>query len=188
MTAVLWILLLLFALLLIGVLAATVYLYRFGLKRRPFPKSPPDRDIWAEPPGPRKNRDGTPFDPYGWGEDIRRAETALYEMAQKFPRYTVRSRDGLTLAGRYFPPEGDTRGIVLMVHGYRSNPMGDFSCAVRDMRAMGMGCFLIEQRAHLTSEGDTITFGAMERYDILAWTQFLAREFPGRPVDRKSVV
>lgn len=165
------------------VLFVTVYLYRYGLARRPLKRFPESRDVWAQPPKPRLNRDGTPFDPYGWGEDIRRAEQRLYEMAQTASRYTVRSHDGLTLAGRYFPPEeGTPRGIVLLVHGYRSSPLGDFSCAVRDMHKLGMGCFLIEHRAHLTSEGDTITFGVMERYDVLAWTRLIEKEFPGVPV------
>lgn len=179
---VVWILGAVFLVAAAAVLLITVYLYRFGLVRRPFKKSPPDRDVWAQPPEPRKNRDGTPFDPYGWGEDIRQAERQLFEMAQTAPRYTVRSHDGLTLSARYFPPEGETRGIVLQVHGYRSSPLGDFSCAVRDMRKLGMGCFLIEHRAHLTSEGDVITFGVMERHDVLAWAKLIEREFPGMPV------
>ncbi len=179
----LWILLALLLLLVAAVLLITVYLYRFGLVRRLFKKSPPDADVWAEPPKPRQNRDGTPFDPYGWGEDIQKAEQHLFEMAQTAPRYTVRSHDGLTLSARYFPPEeGKPRGIVLLVHGYRSSPMNDFSCAVRDMHKLGMGCFLIEHRAHLTSEGDTITFGVMERYDVLAWARLIEQEFPGMPV------
>ncbi len=179
----LWILLAVLLLAVAIVVLITAYLYRYGLGRRPAKGFPPDRDVWAEPPKPRTNRDGTPFDPYGWGKDIFNAEQHLYELAQTAPRYTVRSHDGLTLAARYFAPEeGTPRGIVLLVHGYRSTPLGDFSCAVRDMHKLGMGCFLIEHRAHLTSEGDTITFGVMERYDVLAWARLIEREFPGMPV------
>jgi len=170
-------------LLLLAVFIITLCLYRIGLCRRPFPHSRMQADVWASSPTPRRHADGSPYDPYGWGERIRAADLTLYELAQTAPRYTVRSEDGLTLAARYFAPEnGSPRGIVLMVHGYRSDPMNDFSCAVQDMRRMGMGCFLIEHRAHLTSEGDTITFGIRERYDIRTWARFLDTHFPGVPV------
>ncbi len=180
---VFWILLALFCLALVFVILVTVCLYRYGLSRRPFPRSKVLSDVWASPPPPRKNRDGSPYDPYGWGEQIRASDLLVYELAQSAPRFTVTSRDGLTLAARYIAPESTPpRGIVLMVHGYRSSPLWDFTCAVRDMRLMGMGCFLIEHRAHLTSEGNTITFGMMERYDVLEWARLLEKEFPGVPV------
>lgn len=177
-----WILVGILSFLLLSVCLVTVCLYRYGLSRRPFPFSPAQMDVWADPPKPRTRSDGTPYDPYGWGDAIRKADLALFELGQSAPRFTITSRDGLTLAARYIAPENAPRGIVLMVHGYRSDPINDFSFAVRDMRQMGMGCLLIEHRAHLTSEGNTITFGVMERYDVLEWARFLEKEFPGTPV------
>ena len=170
-------------LLLLFVAIVTVYLYRYGLSRRPLKRFPESRDIWSTPPQPRTDRKGNLYDPYGWGEEIRRADAELYALGHAAERITVQSRDGLTLAARYLPPEGEAlRGIVLMVHGYRSSPMNDFSIGARDMRRMGMGCLLIEHRAHLTSEGDTIAFGVLERYDVLEWARLIEKEFPGVPV------
>lgn len=180
---ILWILLGALCLLLAAVCAVTVCLYRFGLSRRPFPHSKVKTDIWSAPPKQRMDKDGTPYDPYGWKDQIYDADQKLFAMAAASERLTIRSHDGLTLAARYVPPENGTpRAIVLMVHGYRSTPMNDFSCGARDMLAMGLGCLLIEQRAHLTSEGDTITFGVMERYDVLAWARYLKENFPDTPV------
>ena len=174
-----WILIGVLAVLLAAIVTITVFLYRFGLF------SPPDKrkDIWATPPTVRTDKNGTPYDPYGWKDQIYEADQRLFARASSAERLTIRSHDGLTLAARYIPPEkGDPRAIVLMVHGYRSDPINDFSCGARDMLAMGLGCLLIEHRAHLTSEGDTITFGVMERYDVLAWTRYLAERFSGTPV------
>ncbi len=169
--------------LLVLVFGITLCLYRYGLARYPFGKKKgTPEDVWDKEPSVRKRKDGTPMDPYGWKDRIREADLMVYRLAKASPRYTVTSHDGLTLAGRYLPPQGEMRGIVLMVHGYRSSPLWDFSCGAFDMRKMGMGCFLMEHRAHLTSEGDTITFGVMERYDVLTWAQFLEKEFPGVPV------
>ena len=36
---------------------------------------------------------------------------------------------------------------------------------------------LIEERAHCTSEGHTISFGINERYDVLNWTRYAAERF-----------
>lgn len=174
-----WILLGVLAALLAAVIIITVFLYRFGLYVSPDKK----RDIWSTPPTVRTGRDGTPYDPYGWKDQIREADQRLFARGSTAERLTIRSHDGLTLAARYIPPEeGETRGIVLMVHGYRSDPMNDFSCGARDMLAMGLGCLLIEHRAHLSSEGNTIAFGVMERYDVLAWARYLKERFPDTPV------
>ena len=180
----LWILLGVLALLLIAVCTVTICLYRFGLSRRPFPRSRVKTDVWSTPPKMRMGRDGQPYDPYGWKDRIREADMEMFEIAQAAERWTIRSHDGLTLAARYLPPKAEAvpRAIVLMVHGYRSTPMNDFSCGAYDMRAMGLGCLLIEHRAHLTSEGDTITFGVMERHDVVGWARYLKEKFPDTPV------
>ncbi len=178
----LWILFGAILLLFLIVCAVTVGLYRYGLCRYPFSRDKGKKDIWSRPPKPRKNPDGTPMDPYGWAERIREADELLYNLVQKGQRYTICSRDGLSLSARFILPEGEMRGIVLMVHGYRSSPLWDFSCGARDMREMGLGCLLIEHRAHLTSDGDVITFGVKERYDVLDWALFLEKNYPGVPV------
>ncbi len=179
MTA-LWILLTVLAVLIVAVCTVTVCLYRFGL----YASQKGRRDVWAAPPKMRAHRNGTPYDPYGWKEQIWEADQALFALASTAERHTILSHDGLTLAARYIPPEDDTppRAVVLMVHGYRSDPINDFSCGARDMRKMGLGCFFIEHRAHLTSEGDTIAFGVQERYDVLAWARYLQEKFPDTPI------
>ena len=99
---------------------------------------------------------------------------------------TMPSRDGLKLFARYFEhPATENhkpRGIFLMVHGYRSSSIQDFSAAVKPIWEMGYSLFMIDQRAHGRSEGRAICYGVKERYDAVDWAEYLKRRFPDTPV------
>ena len=163
---------------------------RIGLARRPFPWDAGPGNVsrpWDAPPTPRMTyADGkkVPFDPDGKGKELAEADTALYKMVTaRGVKCAIRSYDGLHLAARYLPPEeGVPRAIVLMMHGFRANPMKDFSAAACDLTAKGYGLLLVDQRTHNDSEGDLITYGVRERYDARDWAQMLERKFPGVPV------
>jgi fermentation-respiration switch protein FrsA (DUF1100 family) len=180
----LWILFGVPALLLLVLIGGAAYMYRFGLSRRPFPWSKEYRDPWAKRPSEPRLVDGVPFNPNGWGDAIVKGEQWMYDTYHERGRrfYTI-SYDGLKLAADYFPPEGESpRAIILLAHGYRSGPLLDFSISTKEMLEMNLGCFIIHQRAHWASEGDLITFGVRERYDVRDWACFLEKEFPGVPV------
>ncbi|MBQ7715104.1 MAG: alpha/beta hydrolase [Clostridia bacterium] len=100
---------------------------------------------------------------------VKSHELAVYE--------TV-SYDGLKLRARYLPAE-PLKGIVLMMHGFRSNPLHDFSLAIKEYHEMGIGCFMPYQRAHGDSEGKYLCYGVKERYDVVSWCEFIGKTFPG---------
>lgn len=157
---------------------AVRYLYHFAMDRHPeF-----DTDWWTADPAdlPDVNDQYGPeqFHEYMW----RMKHWLLAAYTDRGQFFETRSHDGLRLTAHYIPPEGEMRGIFLMVHGFRSCGFHDFSGAVYDITKLGFGCMVIDQRAHCLSEGDTVCFGAMERYDVLEWTKLLEREFPGIPV------
>ena len=112
----LWILLGALALLLLILIGGSVYMYRFGLSRRPFPWSKEYRDPWAKRPSEPRLVDGKPFNPGGWGDAIVAGEQWMYDTYhQSGRRYYTTSYDGLKLAADYFPPEGDApRAIILL--------------------------------------------------------------------------
>lgn len=156
------------------------YMYRFAIVRNPKLQ----RDAWRE--DPKSFADLTEAD----FEKIVRDVHYLRE----FPReqITLESHDGLKLAGHLFPPENQApedqaperqpRGIVIMVHGYRSSAPFDFSGAVQDFHAMGLSCLLVDHRAHGYSEGRLIGFGATERYDVVRWAEYCRNRWPELPV------
>ena len=110
-----------------------------------------------------------------FAEDKFRAGFDWFSRAEK-ERFSIRSRDGLTLWGEFIP-HADSRGIIAMFHGYRSTAHADFSAIAEDFYAMGFSLFLPDQRAHGQSEGRYITFGAKERYDCAEWITELNRRF-----------
>ena len=88
------------------------------------------------------------------------------------PRETwhTSSRDGLRLAAQYIPCP-NARATIIMFHGYRSSALHDFSGVLPYYRSLGLNILLCDHRAHGESEGKYITFGVLERYDVLAWTE-----------------
>ena len=96
--------------------------------------------------------------------------------AMPYERVTIESRDGLTLAGRLFMQDPDAP-LAIGFHGYRGTPYRDFSGGALFYLEEGLNLLLVEQRAHKSSEGRTITFGVKERWDCLDWAEWAAKRF-----------
>ena len=93
-----------------------------------------------------------------------------------FERVSITSPDGLKLLGRYYRGE-DGAPVVIAFHGYRGTPSRDFSGGTQFYLGEGFRLLMIEERAHCGSEGHTITFGVKERYDCLAWIDYVRHRF-----------
>ena len=91
----------------------------------------------------------------------------FYEEERREPWY-IRSHDGLALHAEYIPCE-NARATIILMHGYRSSALHDFSGVLPYYRQLGLNILLCDQRAHGESEGKYITFGVLERYDVRAW-------------------
>ena len=108
-------------------------------------------------------------------------KTQIYGMIDElntipFERVAITSRDGLRLSGRYYHRK-DKAPLAILCHGYRGTPSRDFSGGTRLYLRLGFNLLLIEQRAHLNSEGRSITMGVRERYDVLDWTAYAIKRF-----------
>lgn len=114
----------------------------------------------------------TQYDPY------RPRMKEIFEnlKARPFERVSVTSFDGLTLSGRYYHV-ADGAPLDLCFHGYRSSPLVDFSGGSELSFQLGHNVLMIEQRAHCGSEGKTITFGILERRDLLTWVDYAIERF-----------
>lgn len=85
----------------------------------------------------------------------------------------VRSRDGLKLSGRLYLRGGRDAPVDLCFHGYRATGLRDFSGGARCLTEWGHNVLLADQRAQGDSEGRTMTFGVMERWDCLSWLDYV---------------
>lgn len=103
----------------------------------------------------------------------------------------VTSRDGLKLHGTYFPgcpqPLGDEnegwqpekpRRLILAFHGYSSQGMSDYTSLSKFyIGELGCGMLMADERAHGQSEGEYIGFGALDRFDVLSWIDYVNKRF-----------
>ncbi len=89
---------------------------------------------------------------------------------------TVRSYDGLKLAGEYYP-HPNACGTILMFHGWHGSPQSDYGCAMKAYYSKGLNLLLVHQRTQGASEGKYITFGIRERRDVHSWVKWHADRF-----------
>lgn len=127
---------------------------------------------------PYKDRDAIPatsgaqYDPY------REVMKLIYHQLadREYEDVYITSRDGLRLHGRYYHVR-DGAPIDIGFHGYRSCSLTDFSGGAELCFELKHNLLLVDQRAHGKSEGKTITFGILERYDCLDWVDWALDRF-----------
>ena len=106
---------------------------------------------------------------FSLGELDMVVEGKKFYREEKSESWYTTSFDGLKLHAKYFPCEG-ARATVIMFHGYRSTSLHDFSGVLPYYRSLGLNLLMCDHRAHGESEGEYITFGVLERFDVLSWT------------------
>ena len=118
-----------------------------------------------------------------WDSESALKETVFAEFAESIPAanrwlrekgaedVSVTSFDGLTLRGKWLPAEKPMATIILF-HGYHSHHLQDFAGIYEYYHSIGLNLLLVRQRAHGESGGKFVTFGVMERLDVLRWIEF----------------
>lgn len=84
----------------------------------------------------------------------------------------TKSFDGLRLAAHWLPAENPKR-IVIAMHGWRSSWQRDFSPILDFLRRSGCSVLYAEQRSHGLSEGEYISYGILERRDVVSWAEYV---------------
>ncbi|HEY4720896.1 MAG TPA: alpha/beta fold hydrolase, partial [Anaerolineae bacterium] len=92
------------------------------------------------------------------------ASPADYGLA--FEDIEFRSGDGLTLHGWYIP-QPDSNRTVIICSGANGSMDADLAVAPW-LHAIGLNVLLFDWRGHGRSEGQSVTLGLNERYDLLA--------------------
>jgi pimeloyl-ACP methyl ester carboxylesterase len=83
---------------------------------------------------------------------------------------TFTSSDGLTLFGHFLP--GRNKATILLVHGL-GQANQDMLLHAEHLASRGFGIFMIDLRAHGSSDGDTSTNGLHEADDIVGAVDYL---------------
>ena len=98
-----------------------------------------------------------------------------------FDEISIVSNDGLTLRADMLRGSG-TGKTVIFFHGYKSEPACDFAAMYDFYKTLGCDLIYVHMRAHGKSDGTYIGFGALDRYDVVQWTNKAAELFPDNDI------
>lgn len=98
-------------------------------------------------------------------------------MEQPIEEIDITARDGIKLHGYYLPADKPTDRMVIGLHGYTSSGLGEFASHACYYHRLGFDCLIVDHRAHGKSEGQYIGFGVLDRYDCLAWLNYVSDRF-----------
>lgn len=98
-----------------------------------------------------------------------------------FDEISIVSDDGLTLRADMLRGSG-TGKTVIFFHGYKSEPACDFAAMYDFYKSLGCDLIYVHMRAHGKSDGVYIGFGALDRYDVVQWTNKAAELFPDNDI------
>ena len=105
-----------------------------------------------------------------WYDTIKTVHESLDEI-RKLPHEVleIKSSDGLTMRGIYYPSTNKSDRTVICIHGYTSHAEREWAFPGLFYHSLGFNVLIPYQRAHGISEGPKITFGVMEIFDMVNW-------------------
>ncbi len=107
-----------------------------------------------------------------WYNTIKKVHESLDEI-KKLPHEVIeiKSSDGLTLRGIYYHAKEKSDKTVICIHGYSSHAEREWAFPGLFYHSLGFNVLIPYQRAHGLSEGDKITFGMLEGFDMIKWIE-----------------
>ena len=105
-----------------------------------------------------------------------RYRTKEYFDALPYDALRLTAKDGVKLAARFFP-NGGTKKVAILCHGWHSYPWWDFGKAFDIVYDAGYAVLAVYQRAQGESEGKYLTYGAKESEDLLGWIDLLLARY-----------
>lgn len=107
-------------------------------------------------------------------ETMRKCIARLNDLP--YESVTITAFDGKKLFGRYYHTK-DGAPLQIQFHGYRGSAMRDFCGGTPFARRLGHNALVVDQRSHGRSEGHTIAFGVLERFDCQSWCRYARERF-----------
>lgn len=89
----------------------------------------------------------------------------------------IKSYDGCKLHAALYMAAEDINTFAIECHGYKDPAVKDFCGGLGLALSKNQNVLLIDHRGHGQSGGRTIAFGIKERYDVLAWINYLNKRF-----------
>lgn len=115
---------------------------------------------------------------------MKKVHDSLYEI-QKLPheQIEIKSFDGHKLSAVHYPcKNSEPKGTVVFIHGYTSHAEREWAFPGLYYLTLGYNVIIPYQRAHGPSEGKYITFGALERKDMILWLEKIQSLYHDMPI------
>ena len=114
-------------------------------------------------------------------DGVKRARRELIEKFESYPKevFYIESFDKTRLHCNYYHTS-DTAPTAILLHGYRSMGLRDFSGIADELLSLGFNILLLTQRAHGKSSGRAISFGIKERLDAKAVCEYVDKMQSGK--------
>ena len=109
------------------------------------------------------------------------SDAIIWARKMKPKKVEIMSCDGLKLVGHIIEAD-EPKGNILLMHGFHSSGIHDFSLALELYNKQGFNLILPDQRAHGESEGKYITYGIKEKEDCALWAQYVSKRYPDLPI------
>ncbi|WP_159885907.1 alpha/beta hydrolase [Paenibacillus puerhi] len=154
MAALAYTLAIVFAVILLAVLAVSFYFYRIAIART-------DKSFLA------RNRDLLTEEPSLVTEALDWLDT------QPLEQVTIRSDDGLQLQAYYLAAPAASSPTAILVHGYSGHARQNAAFARFYHEQLGFHVLMPDNRGHGASEGPVIGFGWLDRKDQLRWIDYV---------------
>lgn len=90
----------------------------------------------------------------------------------------VKTDDGITLRGDFYPAETQSNKTIICIHGYNSAPQFDFSAITPFLHKNDFNLLFANNRAHGKSDGKYIGFGVLDRLDTVKWIEAVNERVP----------
>lgn len=119
-----------------------------------------------------------------WYHTLKKVHESLAEIhAREHEIWEMTSFDNVTLRAVHYPcTEVTPKGTVVFVHGYTSHAERESAFPCLFYLSLGYNVVIPYQRAHGLSEGEMITFGALERRDMLDWLAKIETTYGNLPI------
>jgi uncharacterized protein len=88
---------------------------------------------------------------------------------------TLRTKDGVTLQSWFVRPIHPTGACVVVLHGIADSKSGSAGFAPMFL-AEGYSVLLPDSRGHGASGGEQVTYGLLEKYDVLEWAHWMRKQ------------
>ena len=110
-------------------------------------------------------------------EYMKKMEPVGEWMVKQEPEHVnITARDGIRLHGLFFPNDGETKKLAIILHGFTSKAE-DGSVHIKTFHEMGFAVLAVDMRAHGESEGKYVGFGILDRFDTLEWIRYGRKRF-----------